>query len=108
MLKLCDSDFEVKEKYDHFITTPDTFQDSDNLGCTVFQKSPDDEKPGLSCEDREFLRLMDREFTKDFEGYWTAPLPFRSDRPKLPDNKVQALKRAKSLHISMQKDRSCH
>lgn len=58
----------------------------------------------MSCKDREFLRLMDREFTKDCEGYWTAPLPFRSYRPKLPDNKVQALKRAKSLHISMQMD----
>lgn len=100
MLKPCDSDFEVKEKYEHFITT----QDFDNLGCTVFQKSPNDEKPGLSNEDREFLRLMDKEFTKDSEGYWTAPLPFRSNRLKLPDNKAQALKRARSLHISMQKD----
>lgn len=69
----------------------------------MFQKSPD-EKPGISSEDRTFLRLMNSEFTKDCEGYWTAPLPFRSDKPKLPDNQVQALKRAKSLHISMQKD----
>ena len=83
---------------------PDPFQDLDNQGCTVFHKAPNDEKPGLSSEDRECLKLMDKEFTKDSEGYWTAPLPFRSNRPKLPNNKEQALKRARSLHISMQKD----
>jgi hypothetical protein len=59
MLKPCDSDFEVKEKYEHFISASSVSQDFDNLGCKLFQKFPDDEKPGLSSEDREFLRLMD-------------------------------------------------
>ena len=48
----------------------------------------------------EFIDLMEKEFVKE-EGYWTAPLPFRQGRPKLPDNKPQTIKRTKSLDISM-------
>lgn len=48
----------------------------------------DDEKLGLFCEDWEFLRLMDREFMKDFEGYWIVFLFFCFDRLKFLDNKV--------------------
>jgi hypothetical protein len=40
MLKPCDSDFKVKEKYEHFICASGISQDFDNLGCNLFQKFP--------------------------------------------------------------------
>ena len=76
----------------------------DKIGATVFQRTKADDKPGLSIEDVEFFKVMDKEFTKGPLGNWVAPLPFRSSRPRLPNNKPLALKRAKSLHISLQKN----
>ena len=43
-MKACDSDFEVRKKYAHFIVNLDTFPDLVNIGI----KSPNDEKSGLS------------------------------------------------------------
>ena len=40
---------------------------------------------------------------KDPFGNWIAPLPFRSCRPRLPNNRLYALKRA-LLHASLLKD----
>ncbi|VDI30173.1 Hypothetical predicted protein [Mytilus galloprovincialis] len=65
--------------------------------------TPDDNIPGLSIEDKEFFALMEHESYKDEEGCWTAPLPFRRDRIRLPNNRVQALRRAKSLDYNLQK-----
>ena len=76
----------------------------DKIGATVFQRTKADDKPGLSIEDVEFFKVMDKEFTKGPLGNWVAPLPFRSSRPRLPNNKPLALKRAESLHISLQKN----
>ncbi|XP_052770823.1 uncharacterized protein LOC128210513 [Mya arenaria] len=70
----------------------------------LFQKSPDDNKVGLSADDREFLKMMDKEFTKDDSGLWTAPLPFRTLRPTIPDNRDQAFKRAVLLKRSLAKN----
>ena len=67
----------------------------------IFQRTPGDEKPGLSIEDRKFLDIMDAGFQRTSEGQWQAPLPFRDRRPVLPDNKTLALKRAGSLDISL-------
>lgn len=78
-----------------FIITPNTSQHFNNLGCTVFQKYLHDEKSGLSSVNREFLKLMDRKFTRDFEEYWTAPLPFRSKRLKLHITKYKVWKEPK-------------
>lgn len=47
---------------------------------------------------------MDKEFYKGPSGHWVAPLPFRSPGPTLPNNRSLAVRRAKSLHASMQKD----
>ncbi len=57
---------------------------TDNLGCAVFQKTPDDDKPGLSMEDRAFLEIMDSDVFQDSANSWVAPLPFRSPRSRLP------------------------
>ena len=70
----------------------------------VFEKRSDDNKPALSVEDRQFLEIMDEGFVKDSEGRWSAPLPFRVDRPTLPSNKEQAVRRAKILDSSLHKN----
>ncbi|XP_021346186.1 uncharacterized protein LOC110445733 [Mizuhopecten yessoensis] len=63
----------------------------------LFQKTDQDEKVGLSIEDHTFLRIMEDSFVKDEEGHWVAPLPFKDNRIRLPNNRSQALRRAGSL-----------
>ncbi|XP_069133222.1 uncharacterized protein [Argopecten irradians] len=70
----------------------------------IFFKSPDENKPGLSVRDRKFLQIMETEFMKNEEGSWTAPLPFIEPRERLPNNREAALKRARSLEISMKRN----
>ncbi|XP_056014066.1 uncharacterized protein LOC125674154 [Ostrea edulis] len=69
-----------------------------------FVKTEHDEKTGFSIEDKDFLHVMKSGLKKEEDGHWTAPLPFRRDRPVLPNNKVQALKRAKTFDASLQRD----
>ncbi|XP_062610110.1 uncharacterized protein LOC134271902 [Saccostrea cucullata] len=66
-----------------------------------FLRTSQDEKLGLSIEDKAFLQIMDSGFKKDTDGHWTAPLPFREDRPRLPDNRDHALRRAKTLDLGL-------
>ena len=70
----------------------------------VFVKTPDDEKVSLSVEDREFLRTMDSQFHKDSDGKWVAPLPFKNPRQSLPNNRAQALSRARALSKNLNRD----
>ena len=68
----------------------------------LFETTSNENKLGLSVEDRQFLDVMDREFRLDkTEGKWTAPLPFRSLRSRLPDNFQHALTRAQTLDKSL-------
>nr|XP_034305596.1 uncharacterized protein LOC117682359 [Crassostrea gigas] len=88
----CENHFQVREHQ-----ALDTYD-------TLFQKSPDDDKIGLSVEDRKFLSLMDEEFQKDENGKWIAPLPFRSPKPMMPNNRSQAWRRARILDASLKKN----
>lgn len=47
---------------------------------------------------------MDAQFCKDSEEHLSAQLPFKPNRPSLPNNRETALKRAKSLHASLSKN----
>ncbi|XP_071139321.1 uncharacterized protein [Mytilus edulis] len=76
----------------------------DNIGKDVFIRRPDDDKPGLSRDDRKFIESMDTNFWKDSRGNWSAPLPFRQDRQVLPNNRNLAWKRAKGLDANLRKD----
>ncbi|XP_052792080.1 uncharacterized protein LOC128226231 [Mya arenaria] len=38
---------------------------------------------------------------RDQNGFWTAPLPFKDDRPELPNNRAQAWRRAQILDNSL-------
>jgi hypothetical protein len=86
----CENHFDVKE-----ILAPETYD-------TIFHRSHDDDQIRLSMEDRKFLTLMDEKFARDGDGKWTAPLPFRSPRPVLPNNRSQARRRAQILDTSLQ------
>ena len=70
----------------------------------LFVKTSADETPGLSIEDKRFLDIMNSEFKRDDSGKWTAPLPFRENRPPLLNNREQALKRAKTFDLSLKRD----
>jgi hypothetical protein len=69
-----------------------------------FLFTPDDNKQGMSTEDRVFLEEMDKEFKKNMEGNWEAPLPFKSQRPGLPNNRALALNRAKRFDADLRRD----
>lgn len=46
---------------------------------------------------------MRAEFGRDVKNNWTAPLPFRSPRPRLPNNRGQALSCLRSLQRALNK-----
>ena len=48
---------------------------------------------GLSIEDRKFLSVTQETITS-VDGHYQIKLPFRDDRPKLPNNRYQAVIRA--------------
>ena len=76
---------------------------TDNLGDTVFQRTPYDDKPAPSVEDTIFLPIMDREVYIDEENHWLAPLPFQTPQQFLPNNRDHALKRLINLRHMLQR-----
>ena len=96
VLKPCMDEFSVSLK--------SSMNDCTEQYDSIFQRQSDDNKQSLSVEDREFLEIMNTHFQKDSDGHLSAPLPFKSDRPRLPNNRENALKRAKSLHASLNKN----
>ena len=91
----CVNNFHIKEKMHSSIG---------DLGENLFLKTEQDNMVGLSVEDREFLTIMDKQMQKGPSGNWVTPLPFRSPRPKLPNNRSYALTRAFLLHKSLLRD----
>ena len=63
----------------------------------IFRKTRGDNEPGLSCEDRNFLEIMDRGIHKNSRGNWEMPLPFCNERQTMPNNRVQAMQRLQGL-----------
>ena len=47
---------------------------------------------------------MDSEFRKDANGHRIAPLPFRTPKPAMPNNREKAMERDTSLYLSLQRD----
>lgn len=113
-LRPCPNSIHVKEDYSgmtqrHGPTFPTCEKDTnvimsaDNLGCSVFDRSKDDDKPALSIDDKAFLAIMDTEVYQNKGNSWVAPLPFRFPRRRLPSNREQALKRLCSLRRTLEK-----
>ena len=60
----------------------------------LFKEYQDDEQPGLSLEDIQFLDMMQENMIINSEGHIQAPLPFKGQGdPTLPDNKKVVFKR---------------
>ena len=70
----------------------------------IIRKTREDERQGLSVEDRKFLSIMQKDFAKDSNGNWVAPLPFRGNAPNLTSNREYALNRMNSLHKGLLKN----
>ncbi|KAJ8020558.1 hypothetical protein HOLleu_40182 [Holothuria leucospilota] len=78
--------------------------EGNTIGQDVFLTTCMDEQIGPSCDEREFSQLMAEEMVKDGNGNWCAPLPFRKERPQLPNNKSQAERRLRSLVNSLDRN----
>ncbi len=76
---------------------------SKSLKENVFFRSPEDNKAALSVEDKVFLDIMNKEVFLDEDNHWVAPLPFRSPRIQLPNNREQAKQRLSSLQRTFSK-----
>ncbi|XP_056000809.1 uncharacterized protein LOC130046450 [Ostrea edulis] len=104
----CTNEFKIREEINHVsygVNSTDALTcESDNFGKDVFRRTKDDEKPGMSVDDYQFLNIMDDGFQRDANGNWIAPLPFRHPRPRLPNNKSVALRRAKLLEASLRRN----
>ncbi|XP_021340142.1 uncharacterized protein LOC110441351 [Mizuhopecten yessoensis] len=70
----------------------------------LFIKTSDDEKVGWSVEDRTFCEMMEKECTRDENGFWMAPLHFRTPRKEMPNNRKMAWKRAAFLDTSLKRN----
>ena len=57
----------------------------------------------LSWEDQKFLRLMEKEVTKE-GGHYQLPLPFQKRDQHWPNNRIQAKMRLQGLKKSFMKD----
>ena len=104
----CTNEFKIREDINHVsygVNSTDTSSHrSDDFGKDVFQRTKDDEKLGMSADDKQFLDIMDDGFERDANNNWIAPLPFRKPRSRLPNNRSVALRRAKSLEASLKRD----
>ncbi|XP_056000356.1 uncharacterized protein LOC130048119 [Ostrea edulis] len=90
----------------HIEVRKDTGYSLRDLDASVFMKQRDDDTIGLSVDDKNFIRTMDKDVHLTIEGNWEAPLPFREKRPRLPNNRMYALKRAQNLDTSLRRDQT--
>ena len=77
---------------------------SQDIDSHLYQSSRRDNCKGPSIEDKKFLDIMCKGMCKDSSGHWSAPLPFRTPRPSLPNNRSIAMKRAKVLQSSLRRN----
>ena len=75
----------------------------DGLGDNVFACTNDDNRPGMSVEDRKFIQIMNSSLARYESGSWEAPLPVREKFNKLPDNREDAVKRLRSTRRTLDK-----
>lgn len=60
----------------------------------------------ISQEDLRFLSIMEDGIRLKDDGHYEMPLPFKETKPELPDNKICAIHRLKSLERRLKKDDS--
>lgn len=74
------------------------------LGKQIFSQAEDDYMLAASLEDELFLQIMIQGFCKDNSNSWVTPLPFRTPRQCLPNNRQHALNRLMSLSLTLKKN----
>ncbi|XP_061908561.1 uncharacterized protein LOC133653372 isoform X2 [Entelurus aequoreus] len=110
MFEPCPNVFNVIERHCE-IQVPFSFStqlvdsacEPDHLGCNVFKQTRHDNYIAPSIQDKAFLKIMEEGLQKDTDKSWTAPLPFKSPRQKLPNNRPHALSRLMSLVRSFER-----
>ncbi|XP_062831748.1 uncharacterized protein LOC134297634 [Anolis carolinensis] len=70
----------------------------------IIEVTERDEQTAFSKNDQKFLEMMNSQVTQVSEANWTAPLPFKPEKPSLPNNRDVALHRLLSLRRRMLKD----
>ncbi|XP_006812172.1 uncharacterized protein LOC102802124 [Saccoglossus kowalevskii] len=58
----------------------------------------------MSQEDFRFMKIIENGIHKGDDGLYTMPLPFKHDKPKLPDNKIMAENRLQYLRRRFKSD----
>ena len=64
----------------------------DGLGDNIFGCTKDDNRPGMSVEDRKFINIMNGSLARNESGSWEAPLPVREKFKRFPNNREDAVK----------------
>ncbi|XP_075431592.1 uncharacterized protein LOC142468854 [Ascaphus truei] len=77
---------------------------TDELRCTAFQTTRNDDKQTPSREDRGFPKLTVKELSKDGLSSRVTPLPFRSPRRRFPNNGEHAISRLTSHLCGLQRE----
>lgn len=111
LLDSCPNSFHVKEKvlstYSPFnslnMTSLIDIDENNCLTNKLFMRTPHDDKPAMSVDDELFLEIMDEQMFMDESNSWVAPLPFKTNRHRLPNNRDQAVKRLNSLRCVLDK-----
>ncbi|KAL0168120.1 hypothetical protein M9458_036342, partial [Cirrhinus mrigala] len=75
----------------------------DKTSLSVFACTDKDNMLAPSIENLKFIKIMDTEVFKDDTQRWVAPLPFRSPRRQLPNNRDYSMKRLKSVCHTLEK-----
>ena len=70
---------------------------------SIFQELKDDELEGLSQSDQRFLTNVQNNLHVNDLGNLTLPLPFKSDNPSLPDNRLPVLRRTHNTLMRVSK-----
>ncbi|XP_073763460.1 uncharacterized protein [Danio rerio] len=102
-LSPCKNRFYTKLKFTTDSPLVQSTQVKDELGKCIFKQTTEDEKIALSADDEAFVNIMRNEFAKNESNDWVAPLPFRSPRPRLPNNREQTLNRLMSLRKTLKR-----
>lgn len=63
------------------------------------------EDGNISQEDLRFLSKMEKGIRLKDDGHYEMPLPFKKERPNLPDNKVCAIHRLKCLERKLKRNK---
>ncbi|KAK0144244.1 hypothetical protein N1851_017386 [Merluccius polli] len=100
----CENRIHVRGGFTNTCPPCEKTQTKDDVGKLIFKQRADDDKLAFSIEDQDFLDIMNREFHKDETNNWVAPLPFRSTRQRLPNNRGQAVRRLMSLRRTLKKN----